>query len=92
MQTKQPAEHQADDAKRVRKQLRSIIGEQVIHVLGQPSGLQRVQVRKLWDDRYRVNIYIGPDPTSAIVAHSFFLVTDAEGNIIAATPRITKQY
>jgi len=92
MQTKQQAEHQADGEKRVRQQLNSIIGEQVMHSLGQPGDLQRIQVRKLWDDRYRVNIYIGPDTTSAIVAHSYFLVTDTEGNIVAANPKITKKY
>ena len=48
--------------------------------------------RKLWNDRYRVNVFVGPVPSSAIVAHSFFLVTDGEGNIIAANPKITKRY
>ena len=92
MQTKQKPEQPADGEKPVRLQLQALIGDQVMSGLGQPKDLQRVQVRKLWDDHYRVNIYIGPDTTMAIVAHSFFLATDAEGAIIAATPKITKKY
>jgi hypothetical protein len=26
------------------------------------------------------------------VAHSYFLVADSDGNIVASTPKITKQY
>lgn len=92
MQMKQQEESHAESEKPLRQQLPAMIGEQVMHILGQPGGLHRVQVRKLWDDCYRVNVYTGPDAASAIVAHSYFVVTDDKGNIIAATPRITKQY
>jgi hypothetical protein len=92
MPAKQQTEQPADSEKRGHQHLHALIGEQVIHGLGQPEGFHRVQVRKLWEDRYRVNVYAGPDTTSAIVAHSFFLVTDAEGTIVTATPKITKKY
>ena len=92
MQTKQQAEEKADGEKRIHQQLHAIVGEQVMHGLGQPAGFHRIQVRKLWDNRYRVNVYTGTEPTSAIVAHSYFLVTDEAGNIVTATPRITKRY
>jgi hypothetical protein len=92
MQMKQQEENHAEGEKQVRQQLQAIIGEQVMHILGQPGTLHRVQVRKLWDDRYRVNVFTGPDAVSAMIAHSYFLVTDVEGNIIGATPRITKHY
>lgn len=92
MATKQHAESTSDGDQPARQQLHANIGEQVIDGLGQPDGFHRVQVRKLWDNRYRANIYIGENTTSAIVAYSYFLVTDEAGNIVAATPKITKKY
>jgi hypothetical protein len=68
------------------------IGESVLTTLGRPGDFQRVQVRQLWDDRYRVNIYIGADSISATVAHSFFLVVDVGGKILASRPHITRHY
>lgn len=92
MEAKKQAETAPEGEKTVRHQLHAIIGEQVLHALGQPIGLQKVQVRCLWDDRYRVNVLIGTDVVSAVVAHSYFLVADHEGNIIAANPKILKRY
>ena len=92
MQTKQKDQHEAESEKPARSQHQAIIGEQVMHTLGQPKSYHQVQVRKLWSGRFRVNVFVGADLTSAIVAHSFFLVTDDAGQILAATPRITKQY
>jgi hypothetical protein len=68
------------------------IGEIVLTTLGKPGDFQRVQVRQLWDDRYRVNIYIGADAISATVAHSFFLTVDVGGRIVTSTPLITRRY
>jgi hypothetical protein len=82
----------AEGETKARRQLPTIIGDKVIDVLGRPHGYLLIQVRKLWDDRYRVNIITGIDLPSAIVAHSFFVVADDEGNIVSATPKITKKY
>ena len=68
------------------------IGGQVMRALGQPGDLHRVDVRALWEDHYRVNVLVGLDAASVRVAHSYFLVTDGEGTILAATPAITRQY
>lgn len=68
------------------------IENQVLHALGRPAGLQRMQVRRLWEDHYRVNVFIGVDATCTTVAHSYFLSADEEGNITASSPAITKQY
>ena len=90
-----PAQQQdKPQAERVKPepQLDAVISKQILNTLGQPTNLHRVQVRKLWDEHYRVNVFTGVDAASALVAHSYFLVTDAEGNIIAATPTILKQY
>ena len=81
-----------DQEKQSRQQRKSVIGKQVIHTLGQPGQLHGVQVRHLWEDHYRVNILVGLDAASAKVAHSYFLVADNDGNIVASTPKITRQY
>jgi hypothetical protein len=75
-----------------RETLNPLIGEQVIHTLGKPGDLLTLQVRRLWRDHYRVNVFAGADVTSARVAHSYFIVTDDDGNITASTPRITRRY
>lgn len=75
-----------------REALNTLIGERVIHSLGAAANLHRVQVRHLWADHYRVNVYLGVDAASAKVAHSYFLDADSDGNIQASTPMITKRY
>jgi hypothetical protein len=70
----------------------SLIGGQVLSALGQPGGLHRVDVRPLWEHHFRVNVFVGVDAASAKVAHSYFLVTDGGGNILASTPVIARQY
>lgn len=75
-----------------RQQLAAVIGNRVIHTLGQPGDLHLVQVRHLWEDRYRVNVLVGAEAASAKVLHSYFLVADLDGNIIESAPKITRQY
>lgn len=72
--------------------LDNLIREQVIHMLGKPFDLRNVQVRKVWSDHYRVNVIVGINASSVRVANSFFLMVDSDGHLIAATPKITKQY
>jgi hypothetical protein len=89
--TKQPDTQLADQQKRERQQIAEI-GKHVLRTLGRPGGQHQVQVRPLWRDHYRVNVFVGLDAGSAKVAHSYFLVADSEGNVVESTPRITKQY
>jgi hypothetical protein len=70
--------------------LNALIGEQVIHTLGELNSLHKVQVCRLWKDHYRVNIFIGGDALSARIANSYFVEADSNGNIVASRPRITK--
>jgi hypothetical protein len=92
MSTKQQDKQHPDQDKQDRQQLKALIGKHVMHTLGQPGDLLGVQVRQLWEDHYRVNILVGTDAASVKVAHSYFLVADSDGNIIASTPTIAKQY
>lgn len=86
-------EQPRDELKRdERDAIDELISEQVIHALGTPIDLRNVQVRKVWDDHYRVNVIVGANAGSVRVANSFFLVIDSDGSLIAATPKITKQY
>ena len=69
-----------------------LIGEQVIRTLGEPGGLHNVQVRRLWEDRYRVNVFIGEDAASAKIANSYFVKADGGGNIVESNPKIKNLY
>lgn len=72
--------------------LNSLIGEQLIHFLGKPDGRHDIQVRELWEVHYRVNVFVGVDPASLKIAHSYFVRTDADGSIVESTPKITRRY
>jgi hypothetical protein len=72
--------------------LKVLIGKHVLDALGTPAGLLQVQIKGLWDNCYRANVLVGPDITSVRVAHSFFLMADGEGRIVASTPTIPKLY
>ncbi len=87
----QENEHKVQE-KQARQQRKAVIGKHVINTLGQPDNLHRVQVKHLWEDHYRVNVLVGVDAASAKVANSYFLAVDSDGNILASTPKITKQY
>ena len=63
-----------------------------MEALGQPGNLFKVQVKRLWDDHYRVNVLVGADAASVLLAHSYFLVTDAGGRIVSSVPRIDRHY
>ncbi len=89
--TQQHKQHE-DMEQHKRETLNALIGEQVMHTLGEPAGLYKVQVRRLWEDRYRVNVFIGADAASAKIATSYFVEADSGGNIVESRPRITKQY
>ena len=72
--------------------LNALIGEQVLHALGKPENLLKVQVWPLWDGYYRVNVLVGVDATCAKIPHSYLVVAEGDGNVLAATPKIHKHY
>jgi hypothetical protein len=76
----------------MRDALNDIIGEQVVHALGTPDDLLKVQVRRVGSDRYRVNIFVGMDAISGRIADSFFLTADGEGKILTSSPEIVRVY
>ncbi len=83
--------HAVADAEPQRR-LSDLITGQLLRALGRPADLYRVEVRPLWEHHYRVNVFVGDIASSTKLAQSFFLVTDAGGNIMTSTPAITRQY
>jgi hypothetical protein len=73
------------------KPVDALIGAQIVHILGRPADLHKVQIRRLWENYYRVNILVGSDAACAKVAHSYFLKVDGDGNIIESTPKVQRQ-
>jgi hypothetical protein len=92
MPTKQQEKKSPDQATQDCQQRNAVIGKHVLRTLGQPGDLYSLQVRQLWGDHYRVNVLVGADATSTKVAHSYFVVADGDGNILASTPKIATTY
>lgn len=92
MTTTQQREESKDGGKRRRETLSALIGEKVMHALGEPRSLLKMQVRPLWENYYRVNVFIGKDAASAQIVNSYFLTADGDGNILTSAPEIRKQY
>ncbi len=92
MPTKEQGQQQTELAIQVRKQRSSVIVGQLLQSLGRPAIQHRVEVRHLWDEHYRANVYVGADAASTRVAHSYFVVADEGGKIIASVPDITRMY
>jgi hypothetical protein len=90
MPTKPPGNRPADAEDGGHERRSAAIAGHVLHALGETDVPRRVDVRRLWDGRYRVNVLVGED-ASARIAHSFFVVTDGDGAILACTPQITRQ-
>jgi hypothetical protein len=68
------------------------IGTWLLAALGKPAGLYQVQIRRLWQHHYRVNVLVGADAASARVADSFFLRADVEGQVVSSTPEVVRRY
>jgi hypothetical protein len=92
MTVKQEEKQRSEEGKPNPALAEAVIARYVMAALGQPGDLHRVDVRRLWDNRFRVNVFVGGDAASARVANSYFLVADGSGNIIESRPEITRQY
>src|SRR5690348_12125045 len=92
MPTTEQVKQQARSAERTHEQRCGAIAGKILQPLGRPATLYRLEVRHLWEKHYRVNVFVGADAASTRIAHSFFLSTDEDGNIIASAPTITRTY
>ena len=92
MPTTEQSKQQAEQAEPTHEQRSSVIVGQLLKALGKPDAPYRVEIRHLWENHYRANVFVGADAASTRVAHSFFLLADENGDILASAPVITKKY
>jgi hypothetical protein len=92
MVTGSKGEQARNAARRDQEAVEALVKDKVLQALGKPSEPYEVRVRRLWADRYRVNVVVGADPHGSRIAHSYFLVSDEAGNILEASPCLTRQY
>jgi hypothetical protein len=87
-----PASRDDGSGRREDGLLEAVVGDNVLSELGVPPGLHRLQVRRLWGDHYRANLFLGDDAASFKVAHSYFLSADGNGKILGCCPPIVRTY
>jgi hypothetical protein len=73
------------------RDLTAVIRERLLLALGEPSELSRVQVKPLWGNRYRANVFVGTG-FAVRMAHSYFLAVGDEGEIVSASPPLKREY
>jgi hypothetical protein len=91
MPTHQPARTTDDPEAQRRRQQQAVLAGHVQRALDQAGTVgrvERVDVRRLWEDHYRVNVFVGEDAVTSRICQSYFLVTDGSGNILSSTPRM----
>ncbi len=87
-----PADAEVDRKAEETRELATRIGRNVMAVLGCPAGFARIVVSRLWDSTHRVNVLTGDDPTSMLIADSFFVTVDDSGNVLQSTPPLARRY
>jgi hypothetical protein len=92
MSTAQQADRSMEDGPMPTEARNALIGRQVLQTLGSPADVLKVKVHPMGNDRYRVNVLVGKDVTTARIANSFFLTADSKGNIVTSSPKITRLY
>jgi hypothetical protein len=86
------SEDHAGQALSLRASREETIRASILTSLGRPPGLYRLAVVPLWQDHYRVNVVIGPDPTSVCIPQSYFVIVGDDGTIIRSIPPIIRLY
>jgi hypothetical protein len=87
-----PAERNQDTAKQEDGMLEAVVRDKVLERLGQPAGNHRIQVKCVWGDNYRVNVFVGAGVAAFKIAHSYFLFADKDGKILNCSPPIARIY
>jgi len=85
---KQKREHDQNLQRQQRDALQARIEQQVIQRLGEADVPRNVQVRRLWDDHYRVNVLVGTPAMTSRVSNSYFVEADSDGQIVESNPEI----
>jgi hypothetical protein len=72
--------------------LEAVVRDKVLEKLGKPAGDHRIQVRCVWGDNYRVNVFVGTGVAAFKIAHSYFLFADKDGKILNCSPPVARTY
>ncbi len=92
MATIEQGRSQGGPTNQTQEQRSGLLACQLLQALGRPTTPHRVEVRHLWENHYRANVFVGADVASTRIAHSFFLSAGEDGNICASAPDITRKY
>jgi hypothetical protein len=93
MPTEMPSEKLADQKQTIHESgAKELLSKKVIDLLGIPSRFLSTRVQEVWPNHYRVNVYVGQLGGLVKVAHSFFVTTDSQANIIQSSPQIKRHY
>jgi hypothetical protein len=87
-----PDESKADVESKECARPTAAIRNGVLAALGRPPGFYRTAVMPLWLNYYRVNVFVGTDPTAVEIAHSYFVTADETGRILATVPPLIRLY
>jgi hypothetical protein len=64
----------------------------VLNGMGHPADFMEVAIRKLWNGHYRANVLTGSSSVDVRIVHSFFLQVGTDGEVLSASPRVTRLY
>jgi hypothetical protein len=92
MATIEQGRPQGGPTSQTHEQRSGVLACKLLQALGRPTTPHRVEVRHLWENHYRANVFVGTDAASTRIAHSFFLSAGEDGNICTSAPDITRKY
>lgn len=69
-----------------------LIRQHILNTLGRQPYLYKVQVKRLWDNTYRVNVLVGAAVDVARCHHSYFVEANDDGAVLSSTPKLVRVY
>jgi hypothetical protein len=77
--------------------LASVIGVSLLKRLGKPNNLHMMKVIHLWNNHYRVNVWVSILGNNSLhdqrrIEHSYFVSVDEHGEILDSKPEIKRIY
>ena len=94
---KQPMHQKVDPVGKPSEELKEAIEQKVLKRLGKPPGFYSIGARHLWDNKWRVNVWIKFYNSTDKVVPSFaitdsFFVEVSKTNRVSTSPKIVKKY
>lgn len=94
---KRAKEEVVENQEEKRPDLSAQIAVSLIQKLGRPKELHMVRVIPLWNNNYRINVWVNVRGEQPIfdqrrISDSFFVVCNEAGDIVEGRPEIEKRY